>query len=59
MGKYVLLDYTKDDGNPAIAVGTKEAMEKKLEELKKTQHWSEDPGRYEIMPYECFIIAFG
>lgn len=57
--RYVLLDYCKDDGKPDIAIGSKEAMEKHLEELKKVQNPQEGPGRYDIMPVRCYKIAFG
>lgn len=57
--RYVILDYCKDDGNPAIAIGDKEAIEKRLEELRKAQNSQDDPGRYDIMLVRCYKIAFG
>jgi hypothetical protein len=57
--RHVILDYCKDDGSPAIAVGSKEAMEKRLEELKRALNSQENSERYDIMPVRCYKIAFG
>lgn len=56
--QYVLLDYSKDKQNLVIATGSKKAMEAKLEELKKTQHYLDDPGRYDIMPLLVYKTVF-
>ena len=59
MELYVILDYCKDDGKPDIAVGTKEAMEKKIAELRKAQPVQETYERYDLMSVRCYKIAFG
>jgi len=59
MSMYVLVDYAKDDGKPAIDAGTEEEITKRYAELKKLQSYQEDPGRYDIMPLKCYKIAFG
>lgn len=56
--QYVLLDYSKDKQNLVIATGSKKAMEAKLEELKKTQSYLDDPGRYDIMPFLIHKTVF-
>ena len=57
--QYVLLDYSKDDGKPDIASGSKEVIEAKFKELKNTQDYLDDPGRYDIMPLAVYCMAFG
>ena len=56
--QYVLLDYSKDKQNLVIATGSKQELEIRLDELKKTQHYLDDPGRYDIMPSLVYNAVF-
>ena len=59
MELYVILDYAETSDITPFCMGSKEAMEQKLEELRKAQSPQDDPGRYDIMSLKCYEIAFG
>lgn len=56
--QYVLLDFSKKLEDLVIDIGSKKAMEAKLEELKKTQSYLDDPGRYDVMPLSIYKTVF-
>ena len=55
---YVLLDFSKKLEDLVIAVGSKTDVEAQLEELKKTQSYLDDPGRYDTMPLLIYKKVF-
>ena len=56
--KYVILDYAQER-SLIVASGDKAKMTSQLSELKKAQHYLDDPNRYELMPLSVFVVAFG